>query len=267
MELRIGPSGLGGKNEAIANLERYAKLGLKVCELAFTYSVYLDKKSAEIIGKRAKELDISLSIHAPYFVNLNSNEQAKIEATEKRILSCCEIGHALSAGDSTSKTSIVFHPGYYGDDRILALKTIKERIGALQEIVDKEKWNVVLCPELMGKINVFGSIDEIAEIVKEVGCGCCIDFAHVWARSQGDNKFAEIEKAFGKMEKWHCHFSGIIYTDKGEKEHRHTEPAEWKNLFNFLKKLKSVKKIDIVCEAPDPASDAKEGLEISKKIF
>lgn len=265
VELRFGPSGLGGKDEAIANLIKYSKMGLKACEIAFTYGVYLDKRNAEEIGKVAKELDIRLSIHAPYYVNLNSSEKAKVEATKKRIIDCCEIGHYLSCGNSKRKTSIVFHPGFYGEDRVKALDIIKERISELMNLVRERNWNVILCPELMGKINVFGSIDEIAEVVNDTGCSCCIDFAHVLARYQGEDKFMEIEKAFLNMKEWHCHFSGIIYTNKGEKQHRHVEEREWKHLLNFLKKLDK-KEITLICESPDPLGDSKEGLDIWKKI-
>jgi deoxyribonuclease IV len=87
MEIKIGPAGLGPVKIAEKTLEEYAKLGFKACEIAFTYSVYIkNKKDAERIGKKASKLGISLSIHAPYFVNLNSAEKEKREATKKRIL-------------------------------------------------------------------------------------------------------------------------------------------------------------------------------------
>ncbi|VVB80351.1 endonuclease 4 [uncultured archaeon] len=265
VEIRFGPSGIGGKSEAITNLGLYSKMGLRACEVAFTYGVYFDKVTAEEVGKKAKDLDIKLSIHAPYYVNLNSDEKAKIEATKKRILDCCEIGHYFSCGDSKRKTSIVFHPGYYSEDRKKALENIEKRISELMEIVKEKKWNVILCPELMGKINVFGSIDEIAEVVNRTGCSCCIDFAHVLARYQGEDKFEEILDAFSKLKEWHCHFSGIIYTNKGEKQHRHVEEREWKHLLNFLKKLDK-QQIIIICEAPDPVADSEEGLKILEKL-
>jgi deoxyribonuclease-4 len=264
-EIRLGPSGLGGRDEAIDNLRLYSKKGLRACELAFTYGVYLDRNSAEHIGKVAEELDIRLSIHAPYYVNLNSEDMAKVEATKKRIIDCCEVGHFLSNGNFGRKTRIVFHPGFYGENRLNALKIIQERIGELMTFVKEKNWNVVLCPELMGKINVFGSIDEIASVVNKTGCSCCIDFAHVLARYQGEDKFEEIRLAFSKLKEWHCHFSGIIYTDKGEKQHRHVEEREWKHLLNFLKDLDK-KEITIICEAPDPVGDSVEGLELLENL-
>lgn len=262
--IRFGPSGLGGKNEATISLENYAKLGLRACEVAFTYGVYLDKESAEEIGKKAKELDIYLSIHAPYYINLNSEDKTKIEASKKRILDCCEIGHYLSAGIKR-KTPIIFHAGFYSKMKPEeAFENIKKEIVELMKDIEKKKLNVVLCPEVMGKRNVFGSIEEISKLVEETGCGFCIDFAHVLARYD-DTKHNLIEEKFGKFKEWHCHFSGIDYGDKGEKNHKHTEEKEWKNLFGFLRGLN--KEITIVSEAPNPVGDAKEGLEFWEKLF
>jgi deoxyribonuclease-4 len=258
--IRFGPSGLGGKNEALSHLEIFSKKGMKACEIAFVYGVYLDKKSAEQIGEMAKELDVRLSIHAPYYINLNSDDKSKIAASKKRILDCCEIGHCFSCGDKKRKTHIVFHAGFYGDNKEKAAEVIKENVSDLMKIIDEKEWNVILCPEIMGKRNVFGSIEEISKLVKETGCGFCIDFAHVLARYDRQ-QFELVKKEFGKFDFWHCHFSGIVYGDKGEKNHRHTEEKEWKDLLIFLKTFKD-KEIIIVSEAPNPVGDAEDGLRI-----
>ena len=69
--IKFGPAGLGGVKEAIANLKKYKRLGLEACEIAFTYGVYIKTQiEAEEIGKAAEKLEISLSIHAPYYINL-----------------------------------------------------------------------------------------------------------------------------------------------------------------------------------------------------
>src|SRR3990170_3192769 len=123
--IKFGPAGLGSVKTAEKVLENYNKLGLKACEIAFTYQVYIKPDDAKIIGKKAKELGIELSIHAPYYVNLNSEEKVKREATKKRILDCCRIGEKLGA------KVVVFHPGYYGgkkteEDKKKAYEMIKE---------------------------------------------------------------------------------------------------------------------------------------------
>ena len=179
MEIKFGPAGLGSVKTAEAVLEDYHKKGLRACEIAFTYGAYIKNKEDAIrIGKKAKELDISLSIHAPYFVNLNSIDREKREATKKRILDCCEIGELLAA------ETVVFHPGYYSKDREESYNVIKEGVLELMKEIKNKGWKIKIAPETMGKVNVFGSIEEISKLVRETGCSFCIDFAHILARDK-----------------------------------------------------------------------------------
>ncbi|MCX8158981.1 MAG: TIM barrel protein [Candidatus Pacearchaeota archaeon] len=256
IKIRFGPAGLGPVKEAIKNLENYHKLGLRACEIAFTYQVYIGEKDAEIIGKKAKELDIELSIHAPYYVNLNSIEKQKREATKNRIIDCCRIGNALKAG------LVVFHPGYYGKkSKEESYEIIKKGIIEIKDEIRKNKWDINIAPETMGKINVFGSIDEISRLVKETDCSFCIDFAHVLAREKKVD-FEKINKLF-PQKKWHVHFSGIIYNEKGERNHRKTKIEEWKEL---LKNLPKEKDITIINESPNMVEDSVEGLKIYERL-
>lgn len=252
--IKFGPAGIGPVKDAISNLEHFHKLGLKACEITFTYGAYIkEKEDALKIGEAAKKLEIKLSIHAPYFVNLNSKEEKKIEDSKKRILKCCEIGNLLGA------KRIVFHPGFYsGMDSAEASVKIKKSIIEMQKIIKKNKWNIELCPEVMGKVNVFGSIDEIGDLVKATGCGVTIDIAHVLAR-YGRYEFEEIIKTF-KMKKWHMHFSGIEYGEKGEKRHLPTPIKEWEKILEFLKKLD--KEVILICESPTAVKDSVIGKEI-----
>ncbi|MEM4719497.1 MAG: TIM barrel protein [Candidatus Pacearchaeota archaeon] len=249
----FGPSSLGSYTEAFSNLEYFKKNGLSACEVAFTYGVYLDEKQAMEIGRKAKELGIGLSIHAPYYINLNSEDKRKIAASKKRILDCAKIGHFLGA------KKIVFHSGFYGKiSKEETFENIKKQILELNEEKRKNKWEIELCPEIMGKINVFGSIEEISKLSKETGCGFCIDFAHILARYK-NSEFELIKKSFPRKE-WHCHFSGIEYGEKGEKNHRKTKKEEWIELFNFLKDLN--KEITIINESPTHIEDSIEGYNI-----
>ncbi len=256
VKITLGPAGLGPVATAEEFLEELKKNNLSACEISFTYGVYIKKDDAIRIGKKAKELGIFLSIHAPYFVNLNSDDPKKIFMSKKRILDCCESAHYLGA------KRVIFHPGFYGKNKELAFENIKKQVKEISEEVKKNKWNVELCPEVMGKINVFGSIEEISKLSKETKSGACIDFAHILARYKG-RKFEEVEKAFPNK-KWHIHFSGINYGDKGEKNHIPTTKEEWNELFNFLKKLD--KEIVIISEAPSPLEDAILGKKIWDKL-
>lgn len=255
-EIRFGPAGLGPVKKAVDRLEFYSKKGLKACEIAFTYGIYIkNKKDAEIIGKKAKELDIKLSIHAPYWVNLNSKEKRKIEESKKRILDCCNVGDWLGA------YAVVFHPGYYGGmDKEETYKNIKKAVAEMQEERKKNKWKPELAPETTGKVNVFGSLNEIKMLVEETGCSFTIDFAHILAREKTVN-YEKIKKLFGKYKKWHCHFSGIEYGEKGERKHKKTGKENWKKL---LENLPKDKELVVINESPFEIEDSVEGLNLAK---
>ena len=261
MAIKFGPAGLGPTNTALSVLEKYHELGVRACEIAFTYSVYIKPEDAKVIGKKAAELGIELSIHAPYFVNLNSEEEEKREATKKRILDCCEIGELLGA------KVVVFHPGYYSNkgkteqDKINSFNTIKTGVKEILDVIKSKKWKIKIAAETMGKINVFGNIDEVSRLVKETGCSFCIDFAHILAREKKVD-YEKIKSLFPEKE-WHCHFSGIVHGDKGEKHHRATETEEWQTL---LKNLPKDKDIRIINESPTMLADVVEGLKIYKSL-
>jgi deoxyribonuclease IV len=247
--IKIGASGIGGKSEAKGNLEYLNKNKLNAAEVAFTYSVYLKKEDAIEIGKLAKELNIDLSIHASYYVNLNSPEKKKVVMSKKRILDACEIGHHLGA------KYIVFHPGFVGKStREETYEKIKKEMITLQKYIEEKKWKVKLAPETTGKVSVFGSLDETLKLAKESGTAFCIDFAHLKARNNGNIDFKEVIKKLKGHKHIHCHYSGIAYSEKGEKNHIPIEIKEFKTIIKELKKQKI--NCTIICEAPDTYEDA-----------
>ena len=262
MSIIFGPSGLGGVKEAVANLETYSKLGLKACEIAFTYGVYIkDAADIKAIRETSERLGIKLSIHAQYWLNLNSHEKVKIEASKKRILDCLAVGEKLGC------YCVVIHPGYYSKmSKEESYNNIKKVILELMEEIKKNKWKVKLCVETMGKVNVFGSVDDIKRLVKETGCSFCLDFAHLKARTNGKMDYKEMVSEFSEFKEWHCHFSGIVYGDKGEKNHIPTPKNELKELLNELKSVKNKCDITVINESPDPVKDSVESVKIWKKI-
>jgi deoxyribonuclease IV len=256
--IRFGPAGLGPIKEAVGNLEEYHRLGFKACEIAFTYGVYIKNEfDIKKIREASEKLGIRLSIHAHYWINLNSKEKRKIEESKTRILECLEIGEKLGA------YRVVFHPGFYqGMDKEETYQNIKREILELQKKIKENKWKIKLAPETTGKINVFGSIEEISRLVKETDCSFCIDFAHILAREKKVD-YEKIKKNFGKYEIWHIHFSGIEYSDKGERKHINTKKEEWTKL---LKELPKNKDLVIINESPSTLNDSVEGLKLYKNL-
>ena len=149
--IQIGPAGLG--TPPIDNLRLFKKLGFSCAEVEFVRNIYMNAETAKKVGDEAKKLGVSLSIHCPYAINLASDDKEKIEASKKRILKSCEIGHYLKA------RYIVFHPAYYGKHNPeIIYNKVKDSILEMQEEINKNNWNVILCPETAGKLSQFGSL-------------------------------------------------------------------------------------------------------------
>lgn len=257
--IRFGPAGIGGEKEAVSNLKKFAEKGINACEIPFTYQIYIkDKKVMKEIKETAKKLDVKISIHAPYWINLNSKEKKKIEESKKRILDCCKVGNEIGA------YIVVFHSGFYGKmSKEETYQNIKHAIIDIMKVIKKNKWKVKLAPETMGKVNVFGDIDEILRLVKETGCFFCMDFAHFLARNRGKSKYSEAYEKISKFHELHCHFSGIEWTKAGERKHKITSETEIRKL---LKIFPEDKEIVIINESPDPLGDSIKSINIYREM-
>ena len=244
--IRIGPAGSGGLGN-IEGIRKVARMKLDCMEVEFTYGVRMTLDDARQVGDLAKEKGIVLSVHAPYYINLASDEKEKIAASKKRILDSCERAAALGA------RNVVFHAGFYQKKTAAqTYRLIKNAIAEIQKKISKNKWKVKLCPEITGKPSQFGSVEELLKLKKETGCGICVDFAHLYARYQGDIDYAGVLKKLPK--KFHAHFSGIEYGPKGERKHLKTTKKFFVPLAEAL--LKSGCEVTLICESPQPHKDA-----------
>jgi len=256
-KILIGPAGTGGAE--IKNFLEIKNQGLDAVEIEFTYGVWMTKEQAIKIKEANKKLGLRLSIHAPYFINLNSEDKAKIGASRQRILKCLEIGHYLGVKNA------VFHAGFYlKDSKEKTFNNIKKQILKIQAEAKQKGWGgVQLSPETTGKPSQFGDLDEILRLRKETGCSFCIDFSHMKARYNGKVNYGEIIKKLKNEKEIHAHFSGIEYTEKGERRHIFTSEKEIKELFSRIKNLKA--EITIINESPDPVGDALKMKKILRK--
>jgi deoxyribonuclease-4 len=87
---------------------------------------------------------------------------------------------------------------------------------------------------------------------QETGCGLTVDFSHLYARQQGDIDYDRILDKLPK--KFHAHFSGIEYGDKGERKHIRTTEEFFKPLAKEL--VGRDLDITIINESPEPYEDA-----------
>ena len=241
---------------------RIAELGLSALELGWVRSVRVSEKTCAVIKETASETDVAISVHAPYYINLNANEE-EWPKSRKRLMDAAYFGNLAGA------TDIIFHPGsYFGNapDEVLPI-AIKRLQGCLEELRAADN-PVILRPETMGKSAMLGSLDDTLKMSQVIeGVEPCIDFAHLHARP-GDgsmNSFDEWRRsleAYGQalgtqaLKNLHAHLSGIEYTSKGEKEHLPILDSDF-DLEAFLKALDDFECAGrIVCESPDMEDDA-----------
>ena len=244
--IKVGPAGSEGKGN-LEGVKKVFRMGLDCMEVEFTYGVRMQIEEAQRVGALAKEKGILLSVHAPYYINLASDEKEKVAASKKRILDSCERAHALGA------RNVVFHAGFYQKRTAdLTYELIKEGILELQGTIKKKKWKVKLCPETTGKPSQFGSLEELLRLMKDTGCGITADFSHLYARQLGKIDYAGILKKLPKT--FHAHFSGIEFGDKGERKHIVTKQKFFEPLARQL--LERKLDITLINESPQPYKDA-----------
>jgi len=239
--IRLGPAGSPMKS-TLDGLGYIKEIGLSAMEVEFTYGVRMQNELAEEIGKLAEKLDIKLSVHAPYYINLASAEKQKIGASKKRILDSCERAHYLKA------SHVVFHAGFYGKlKENECYEMIKKEVIEMQDIIKENKWKTELAPETTGKKSQFGSLNEILKLRDEIKCSICVDFAHLHARDNAINYPSVFDQLSG-LKHIHSHFSGIEFTDKGERRHLVMERNDFLPLAKEILKRKT--DITIISESP-----------------
>lgn len=271
-ELLFGTAGIplsSNPRTTSDGIRHVKKLGLGAMELEFVRSVNITKDKAPEIKKIAQENNVVLTCHAPYFINLNSLEKAKIRASIGRILNSARIAN-LCGG-----YSVCFHSGFYMSmEPKKVYDTIKHNMKEIVSTLKKEGNEIWIRPETTGKETQFGNVDEILQLSQELeNVMPCVDFAHFHARTNGKyNTYKEfasileaIEKRLGKkgLENMHMHITGIAYGEKGEKHHLTLEESDLK-YEELLKVLKDFKVKGVaISESPNIEEDAL----LMKKVF
>lgn len=231
--IKFGPSGLcmqfaeqGYKHTAKA--AAWLKgLGLDCFEYSFGRGVQIKTATAEEIGKEFASCGIELSVHAPYFINLATQEEEKAQNNHRYIFD------SLAALKAFGGKRCVFHPGSplkmpRGEAVTLMLKRFETVIKLKEEYGYSD---LLLCPETMGKKAQLGDLEEIIQMCNLGGEDIvpCIDFGHLNSRDLGiyhtkDDYKRTIDRLIegvgeSKTDRMHVHFSKIQYTANGELRH------------------------------------------------
>lgn len=250
-------TGKGSYPEAFGILK---DLNLDGMEMEFVHGVRITDKSKDFIKSNSENLVITA--HGPFYINLNSKEEEKIDASVGRIIDTARVAEDVGA------YSITYHAAFYmGKDKEIVYNQVKNQTQRIVDILEKEKINVWIRPETTGKATQWGDFEEIIRLSKEFEQVLpCIDFSHIHARTGGQyntyDEIAYVLERIGKelgvqaLENFHGHLAGIEYTDKGERQHLILEESD----MNYQAVLKVLKEFNVkgalVCESPNIEDDA-----------
>jgi deoxyribonuclease-4 len=248
-------------DSSLAAIERIKALGLDCLEIEFVKGVKMGLDTARKVRDKAAALDVRLSVHAPYFINLNSEDPGKRLSSQERLLNTARIGAACGA------VSVVFHAAFYGQDPPeKTYEAVKAELKTLQSIVRTERLPISLRIETMGKRSQFGSLDEVLGMCRDVdGLQPCLDFSHLYAREGKVNSYADFHRVLSKVARKlgpralrnaHIHIAGIHYGDKGEIKHLDLEETD----FRYDEWLEVLRDLGVeglvICESPNLEKDA-----------
>jgi deoxyribonuclease-4 len=268
MKIRLGPSGIPistKSNSSMEGVKKVAELKLDAMEISFTHGIHMSLETAKELGKVAKDLDVELSIHVPYFVNLASIDKKIIEASKKRIIDSLERGVEMEA------SIVAAHAGYYGKNKEKSIEMIFEACKEITELIERNEWNIEFGLETMGKQASFGTLEEIIILCKKLKhLVPYLDSAHIYARQGGQINYKEIFDKLEalKLKQIHSHFSGIKYSLVGigrGNERYHVPMKEAGPDFEEFAKEILKRKIDIIIISESPILEI-DSLEM-KRIF
>lgn len=246
-----------------AAFEHLQKLGLGGLEVEFVRGVNMPVSTQEEVRKLISESGMTLSAHGPFYINLNSQEEDKVEASIKRILETARVAKNFGG------YSITFHAAFYlKQDKQDVYKTVRNKFEEIISTLNSENNNIWIRPETTGKETQWGDLDEVIKISNEFEQVLpCIDFSHLHARYAGTkyntyDDFARVFERIGSeigtyaLENFHAHIAGIEYGAKGEKQHLMLEESD----MNYKDLLKAFKDFNIkglvICESPIMEDDA-----------
>jgi len=233
--------------------------GLNAYEYSFGRGVRIKEQTAAAIGLEAAKNGVCLSVHAPYYINLATQELEKAQNNVRYLK------ESATAAKWMGAKRVVFHPGSQGKlKRSDAFEYIKAALKTAIEYLDDLELlsNVALCPETMGRIKQIGDLDEVIGLCKiDERLIPAIDFGHLHARGLGalktEQDFAHIldklnnELGGYRAKHFHVHFSKIEYTAKGEKKHRIFDDEGFGPDFTPLGRLIAQRGLEptVICES------------------
>ena len=204
------------------------------------------------IGEIADDLDVAISLHAPYYMDLLGSDEIAGRSVEN-------IRYGGLVAREIGADMLVTHLGFYHENSPeLALEKVVARLKELRDWFDRMGVRTKLGLECSGKRVVFGGVDEILAVCKRVpGVVPVLSFPHIHAREGGSLKrredfrelFDKVKDAL-KLQAFYTHFSGVEH--EGGNELRYTPIKKGDMRFEPLAEYLADESADITIISDSP---------------
>lgn len=268
MSATFGPGGnseafrLAGYKSTLDAPRWLSEIGLNAYEYEAGNGLSATSATLAAIGKSARDYNIKISYHTPYFISLSGVVE------EKRLKSIDYIRQSLEASKLLGAHTIVVHAGSAA--KITRDEAMRLASDTLSRTVDTlDTYGIRIGIETMGKVNQLGTLDEVLELCRiDSAFVPVIDFGHLNARELGGafmcvddymRVFDKIDRLMGfeVLDSLHCHFSKIEWTGSGEKKHLTFEDRVYGPDFEpFVEAIyKANISPSVICESAGTQSD------------
>jgi deoxyribonuclease-4 len=167
-------------------------------------------------GEIAKELDVQLSLHAPYYMDLLSHE----EISEK---SFDHLKWSLTIGRTMGARRVVSHTGFYRGNKKDSLMSAQKIYSRITKEFSHEQGFPYVGVETAGKPELFGTTAELISLAKKIpGVEPILNFPHVHSLAGGSlTDIASFEAVITEYAKYakgdlYTEFSGVEHKDGSE---------------------------------------------------
>ena len=223
-KLRFGPARVPSRRSPGEAIRILKQRGFTACEIDCEGGFWMGYPWAERFGELARKAKIALSLHAPI-----AGFMGHLERDKKQRMAVGMLDHSAGIAKAAGAELVVFHPGFLlGRKRAATINAVCEQLGELRERLEGKDRAVPFGVEVMGRINDFGSLDDVVAIAGRCGwVRPVLDFAHMHATSDGafldTEPFANaLEAADAVLEPgapFHIHFSDIAFANRNETKH------------------------------------------------
>ncbi len=179
------------------------------------WSMARDYKELSLARDVAKELDVKISLHTPYYVDFCNEERMILDS----------IQHTIWGGviaDALDSEYLITHLGLASKDRKKSLAKTATSLKQISEKMSSLKIKPKLCIENSGKEEVIGNPEEIDHLLSSVkGITSITNISHIYSSRKNSpteqEEFSEIvEETKKKKRPLYFEFSGVEFLDQSE---------------------------------------------------